>query len=93
MGKHLHLPLKSDLEIDDTVEAFTASTQVANLTSRYIKEHVFAVFTVVSDYEYHPITQESQKQVLQRMKTQSPAREILPLTNNFEIKLTCTNCF
>jgi hypothetical protein len=60
---------------------------VANLTSRYLKEHVFAAFEVVSDYEYHPITQESQGRVLQRMKTRPPAREILPLTNNVEINL------
>ncbi len=42
---------------------------------------------MVSDYEYHPITRESQRRVLQCMKTQPPARETLPLTNNVEINL------
>jgi hypothetical protein len=86
-GNTYILPSKSDLQFDFRREAYTASAQVANLTSRYIKEHVFAAFEVVSDYEYHPITQESQKQVLQGMKTRPPAGEILPLTNNVEINL------
>jgi hypothetical protein len=78
------LSSKSNLEFDFKREAYTASAQVANLTSRYIKEHVFATFAtfeVVSDYEYHPIRQESQKLALQRIKTQPPAREVLPSTN------------
>ncbi len=83
-GNNYILPSKSNLEFDFKREAYTASAQVANLTSRYIKEHVFATFAtseVVSDYEYHPITQESQKLALQRIKTQPPAREVFPSTN------------
>ncbi len=86
-GNTYVLPSKSNLEFYSKKEAYTASAQVANLTDRYIKEHVFATFEVVSDYEYHPIMQESQKRVLQRRKTQPPAREVLPLTNNVEINL------
>ncbi len=66
-GNTYVLPSKSDLEFDSKREVYTASTQGANLTSGYIKEHIFATFEMVSDYEYHPVMQESQKRVLQRM--------------------------
>jgi hypothetical protein len=81
------IPFKSGLKFVNGEDAYTVSAQGANLTSRYIKEHVFVTLEVVSDYEYHPITQGSQKRVLQCIKTQPPAREILPLTNNVEINL------
>ncbi|RPH78923.1 MAG: hypothetical protein EHM77_06455, partial [Planctomycetaceae bacterium] len=81
------LPSKSDLEFNPNLDAYTATAQIANLTNKFLTEVVFAEFEVVTNYEYHPITKENQDRVLRRMKTQPPAREILPSSNNVEIHL------